>query len=120
MSETTHVFVDTQTPLSEFVAEVRSWLNIQLTRVSDKYEVWYRYENEEIAVTLGFHDYVNDRDMDFEQFRYDICVRARRDKIRVRFARYIFDTLQAKTRYRLMLVDHLQVMLAKTASSPST
>lgn len=52
----------------------------------------------------------------FEQFRYDISVRARRARIRLHFAHHIFDTLHARTSYRLVLVDDVQVVLASGAT----
>jgi hypothetical protein len=118
MSESRDIFIDSQTGMANLAKEIESLLDIQFQLISDRYETWYEYRNPRISLTLGEHDFENDRDMNFEQYRYHLSVRALnldteavRKKWRDEFASFVFQKLKATQKYRLMLVEDLQVKL---------
>ncbi|WP_017720732.1 hypothetical protein [Kamptonema formosum] len=118
MSESRDIFIDSQTGLANQAKEIESLLDIQFQLISDRYETWYEYRNSRISLTLGEHDFENDRDMNFEEYRYHLSVRAlnldteaERKKWRDDFASFVFQKLKATQKYRLMLVEDLQVKL---------
>ncbi len=118
MSESRDIFIDSPTGIVNLGKEIESLLDIQLHLISDRYETWYEYRNPRISLTLGEHDFENDRDINFEQYRYHLSVRAlnldteaERKKWRDDFASFVFQKLKATQKYRLMLVEDLQVKL---------
>ena len=67
------------------------------------------------AILIPAARYLNDRDMNFEDYNHFIVVgafnvekTAERTEIAAKFARLIFDTLKATSRYELMLVEGVQ------------
>lgn len=118
MSESRDIFIDSQTGMANLAKEIESLLDIQFQLISDRYETWYEYRNPRINLTLGEHDFENDRDMNFEQYRYHLSVialnldtEAVRKKWRDDLASFVFQKLKATQKYRLMLVEDLQVKL---------
>lgn len=118
MSESRDIFIDSQTGMANLAKEIESLLDIQFQLISDRYETWYEYRNPRISLTLGEHDFENDRDMNFEQYRYHLSVRALnldteavRKKWRDDLASFVFQKLKATQKYRLMLVEDLQLKL---------
>ncbi len=118
MSESRDIFIDSQTGMANLAKEIESLLDIQFQLISDRYETWYEYRNPRISLTLGEHDFENDRDMNFEQYRYHLSVialnldtEAVRKKWRDDFASFVFQKLKATQKYRLMLVEDLQLKL---------
>ncbi|MFN8496108.1 MAG: hypothetical protein U0350_51425 [Caldilineaceae bacterium] len=120
MSQSLDIFVDTDESLVGFVRELESLLNIKFEMVTTDYETWYEFANSEIVATVGGHDFENDCDIEFENYRYDIALRpinyetaAEWQERREKYANRIFDKLKATQRYQLLLVDNLQVKLAE-------
>jgi hypothetical protein len=118
MSESRDIFVDSEAGMANLAKEIESLLNIQFQLISDRYETWYEYRNPRISLTLGEHDFENDRDINFEEYRYYLSVialnldtEAERKKWRDEFASFVFQKLKATQKYRLMLVEDLQVKL---------
>lgn len=118
MSETKDIFIDSPTGMANLAKEIASLLDIQLQLISDRYETWYEYRHPQISLTLGEHDFENDRDINFEEYRYHLSVRAlnldsevERKKWRDEFASFVFQKLKATQKYRLMLLEELQVKL---------
>jgi hypothetical protein len=120
MSQPLDIFVDTTMPLSDFVHELESLLGIEFEYVSADDEVWYVFDNPEIVLTVGTHTFENDRDLRFEEYRYDIELRPLNYRTesewrerREKYAQLVFRALQATQKYPLLLVDDLQVKLAE-------
>ncbi|HEV2661834.1 MAG TPA: hypothetical protein VGU68_14595 [Ktedonobacteraceae bacterium] len=118
MSRQMHIFVDTEESLEDFIQMLESLLGMSAHLHSEDREVWYELQNASMFFSVGTHEYVNDRDMLFESYLYDIEMsvtdikdgeeRLRRLK---QVARSLFDTLKQSQHYQLMLVDDLQVKL---------
>lgn len=118
MARSMDIFVEADVPIQVFVKEVEMLLGIKLQRISDGEEVYYEFQNSPIIFTVGMHEFVNDRGMNFEDYRYHLSVwglnigdGAAPQKSRDEFARFIFQKLKASQRYRLMLVEDIQVKL---------
>jgi hypothetical protein len=119
MAKSIDIFVGSQIPLEDFVRELESLLEIRLQLVSSSGEKWYEFRDTHIVLTVGTHEYENSRDIDFEDYRYDIKVRAlniqteeERKKWRDDFAHHAFEKLKKMNRYRLMMIENLGVKLA--------
>ena len=118
MARSMDIFVGLEVPIKIFVKEIETVLGIKLQRISDGDEVCYEFQNAHIIFTVGMHNFVNDRDMNFEDYHYHLSVLAPNigdgadpKKWRDEFARKVFQKLKAGRRYPLMLVEDVQVKL---------
>ena len=73
-------------------------------------------------ITLTVGSMIEHRDIKFEEYPYNLSIRALnisnqldKQKWRDDFASYVFQKLKGTERYRLMLVDDLQVKLEEFA-----
>ncbi|MEZ2230461.1 hypothetical protein [Microcoleus sp.] len=122
MSRTLDIFVDFPQGLEHLIKELEFILALKLELVSDGIDHWYEFHNSTITLTVGKHDFENDRDIKFEEYPYNLSIRALnisneldRNKWRDEFASYVLHKLKATESYRLMLVDDLQVKLEEFA-----
>ena len=122
MSRTLDIFLDFPQEIEQLVKELEFILAIKFELFSDGTDNWYEFRNSIISLTLGKHDFENDRDIKFEEYPYNLSIRAlnisnelERQKWGDDFASYVFQKLKATERYRLMLVDDLQVQLEEFA-----
>ncbi|MEG4334486.1 hypothetical protein QUB40_21470 [Microcoleus sp. AT9_A2] len=122
MSRTLDIFVDFPQEIEHLIKELEFILALKLERVSDGIDHWYEFRNSTISLTVGKHDFENDKELNFEEYHYNLSIRAPnisneldRKKWRDEFASYVFQKLKATERYRLMLVDDLQVKLEEFA-----
>ena len=122
MSRTLDIFLDFPQEIEQLVKELEFILAIKFELFSDGTDNWYEFRNSTISLTLGKHDFENDRDIKFEEYPYNLSIRAlnisnelERQKWCDAFASCVFQKLKATERYRLMLVDDLQVQLEEFA-----
>jgi len=122
MSHTLDIFLDFPQGLEHLIKELELILALKFELVSDGTDNWYEFHNSTITLTLGNHDFENDKDINFEEYPYNLSIRAlkisnelERKKWRDDFASYVFQKLKATESYRLMLVDDLQVKLEEFA-----
>jgi hypothetical protein len=122
MSRTLDIFVDFPQGLEHLIKELEFILALKFELISDGTDNWYEFHNSTITLTVGNHDFENDRDIKFEEYPYNLSIRAlnisnelERKKWRDDFASYVFQKLKATERYHLMLVDDLQVKLEEFA-----
>ncbi|MEG4818292.1 hypothetical protein [Microcoleus sp. K5-D4] len=122
MSRTLDIFLDFPQEIEQLVKELEFILAIKFELFSDGTDNWYEFRNSTISLTLGKHDFENDRDIKFEEYPYNLSIRALkisneldRKKWRYEFASYVLHKLKTTERYRLMLVDDLQVKLEEFA-----
>jgi hypothetical protein len=118
MSKSLDIFIESEVPIEVFVKEMETLLGVKLQPISDDEEIFYEFRDPQIVLSVGTHDFVNDRDMNFEDYHYDLSVRAlnisaeaNRKKWRDTFARKVFQKLRASRKYPLMLVEDIQVKL---------
>jgi len=83
------------------VSELESLLGITFQRVYDHGEIWYEFKDKRVVLTIGTHEYENSCNMNFQDYHYDIEVRAlniqteeERKKWRDEFAHSIFRKLK--------------------------
>jgi hypothetical protein len=118
MSKSLDIFIESEVPIEVFVKEMETLLGVKLQPISDDEEIFYEFRDPQIVLSVGTHDFVNDRDMNFEDYHYDLSVRAlnisaeaNRKKWREKFAGTVFQKLKASRKYPLMLVEDIQVKL---------
>ncbi|MEG4625146.1 hypothetical protein Q5691_12755 [Microcoleus sp. w1-18aA5] len=122
MSRTLDIFVDFPQEIEHLIKELEFILALKLELVSDGIDNWYEFRNSTITLTVGKHDFENDKELNFEEYPYNLSIRALnisneldRKKWRDEFASYVLHKLKTTERYRLMLVDDLQVKLEEFA-----
>jgi hypothetical protein len=122
MSRTLDIFVDFPQGLEHLIKELEFILALKFELISDGTDNWYEFHNSTITLTVGNHDFENDKDINFEEYPYNLSIRALnisneldRKKLRDEFASYVLHKLKATESYRLMLVDDLQVKLEELA-----
>lgn len=120
MSQSLDIFVDAYEPITTFVLELESLLDIKFQLRTREDEIWYEVDRPKLVITMGEHEFENDSDLNFEDYRYNISLRpinyateAEWAQIRNDAAQYIFNQLKATQKYRLLLVDDVQVKLAE-------
>ncbi len=125
MAKSIDIFVDSRAPLEDFVNELESLLGITLQRFCDNGEIWYEFKNQHIVLTVGTHEYENSHNMSFQDYHYDIEVRAlniqteeERKKWRDDFAYAVFKKLKNTNSYRLMMIENLGVNLEEFDPKP--
>ena len=122
MSRTLDIFLEFPQEIEQLVKELELILAIKFELVSDGIDHWYEFRDSTITLTVGKHDFENDKDLNFEEYPYNLSIRALnisneldRKKWRDEFASYVLHQLKTTERYRLMLVDDLQVKLEEFA-----
>lgn len=111
------ILVDTEQPLQTFVHELEQLLQVSFEKWSEPDADLEGYEFSDEMYTIGIttHEYVNERDLLFEEYRYDIGIEAKyhescektNEEWRA-FAQHIFDKLKITGKYRLLMVENLQ------------
>jgi hypothetical protein len=127
MARYLNIFVDSMSEPEAFAGELESILGLPLTKVTDNEFIFYEYKDDLRWFDFGFHEQENDRDLRFEDYRYQIQVGSRRigdwqvyEKVKEDFAREIYEKLKASHKYRLMLTDDVQIKLDEFAPTPQT
>ena len=116
MARSMDIFVESAAPLKIFAKEIGTLLGVEFQAISDDTEVYYEFQNSHIIFTVGTHNFVNDRDMNFEDYHYHLSVWALNigdgvdsNRWRDEFVRKVFEKLKATRRYPLMLVEDIQM-----------
>jgi hypothetical protein len=118
MSQSLDIFVGTDEEPEALVREWAPLLGVQFHRHSRQDEVWYEAAAPRFVLTVGEHTFENDRHLNFEDYRYDISIRPTLYKteaewyhVRNTTAQRIFQNLKRANKYRLLMVDNIQVKL---------
>jgi hypothetical protein len=118
MAESINVFVASDLPLEAFVKEVASVLELQFRSVADQHDAWYETRTRQGKLTIGTHELENDRDLKFDDFKFEIDFWVNREldensaeQVRQTSGRKIFDALKQTNKFSLMLVDDVQCKL---------
>ncbi len=122
MSRTLDIFVEFPQDIEHLIKELEMILALKFELVYEGTDNWYEFRKSTITLTVGKHDFENDRNIRFEEYPYNLSIRALnisnqldKQKWRDDFASYVFQKLKGTERYRLMLVDDLQVKLEEFA-----
>ena len=120
MSQSMDIFVVTNESLTAFISALESLLNVKFQVRSRQDETWYEHVAPQLILVASEHSFENDRDLNFEEYRYDISLRpinykseADWKQIRSAAADQLFQRLKATDRYGLMLVDDVQRKMAE-------
>ena len=119
MSYHLSILIHTEEPLDRLAQELEQLLQISLKRKADEYDAWYEHDNDDVYLIVAEHELENDRELRFEDYRYDLALWPKRrpgveqynKKWRDDLAPAIFNKLKATGRYDLMLVEGVQTKL---------
>ena len=120
MSWSVSLFVDGASSLQALAAEDSTFSGIPLEYVNDDDGTRFRYYGRDFRlILLEDHGMENDRDMNFQDYRYDVSLwRNNTPKVTqaqantLEFATTLFQKFKETGRYRLMLVENVQKKLA--------
>lgn len=111
MSISMGVFVDTEISLEELAKEVGELLGLKFEYQKDEYEEWYAVRTDEGLFDVVVNDAENDRDLNFEDYKYEVRFWENRDnppehreKLRNEIGKGIFESLKSTGKYSLMYV----------------
>ncbi|HEX8220785.1 MAG TPA: hypothetical protein VF914_16460 [Chloroflexia bacterium] len=122
MSRSTDIFIDADMTLSALASELGTILGLKLYRMSNEHETWYEYKVPAFLLQLGEHAFGADQGLNFQEYRYHISIypvvleqRTEEDWLNWREtqATSVFEKLKSTGKYKLMMVDDLQVLLAQ-------
>jgi uncharacterized protein (DUF1697 family) len=119
MSDSINIFLQSKVSFDEVAKEIEALLSITFEFSSDIYSTRYEWADTHIAITLYTDvDYDNDRDMLFEEYQYELEIRAlnfRKPKDReehmYKTAYAVFAQLKELHKYPLMMTYDLQEKL---------
>jgi hypothetical protein len=113
-----NLFVAAETNFDEFVQEINNILGLKLQKQKDEYDEWYAARTEEGLFEAWVHNFENDRDLRFEEYKYEITYWVNKslapemiEEKQNEVGRRLFDKLKATKRYPLMLVYDVQSKL---------
>ncbi len=118
MARYINVFVDTQESPSDFASSLESILGIQLQKVNRE-PIYYEYsDGNSRSFDFGEHYLENETDLNFEDYKYQIEIgtfntssHEEKRKLGLEFAQQLFDALKKSGKYRVMLVDSIDIKL---------
>lgn len=124
MSHRVQIFVATATPLIDFVGGLETLLGVSLNyspmSIGMGYEGYHAWDGKAVFVALqGGHDLETDKDMNFEDYQYQISIEGATNDAEVReqslydFAYTVFQKLRGLKKYNLMMTDDLQKKIAE-------
>lgn len=118
MSISMGVFVDTEISLEDLAKEVGELLGLKFVYQKDEYDEWYAVRTDEGLFDIVINDAENDRDLNFEDYKYEVRFWENRDKepeererLRTEVGRKIFEKLKSIGKYPLMYVYDAQQKL---------
>ena len=109
------ILIRTEERLDQLAQELEQLLQISLERKADEYDAWYEHDNDDVYLVVAEHELENDRELRFEDYRYDLTIWSKRrpgveqynKRWRDDLAPAIFNKLTATGRYELLLYDLL-------------
>jgi hypothetical protein len=114
------IFLDCNDPLSEVVSRIAPVLGVKFKEFAADGLPFYEGRSPDWIATISRHGYENDRDLNFEDFMYEIGFRAIRDVSYEQHERNtrsdvkeLFERLKPVLKCDMMLVDNLQRKLAE-------
>jgi len=118
VSTSIDVFLKSDYDIENLLGALNNLLDINLSKVKLDEEKWYEHKHTNVLISFGNHSFINDNNMDFESYNYDIAIRTfgikdpvKRVKICKEFARRVFDVLKETGKYDLMMVEGVQTKL---------
>lgn len=120
MADHIDIFIDPYSNLSleDFVQTLKALLHVDFERATHGSEVWYEFRDAYVVVTVGEHDYEDDRNLTFRDYRFDIEVRALNIKTEAERKEWrdgrsysLFERLKDTRQFSLLLVENLNTKL---------
>ena len=127
MSRKFHIFVDTKLDQAEFTKEFTLISGLILNHKPDEYGGRYETQQPEFLLDLSTHDFDNDRNLNFEAYRYDVRLipfgitsDQEWSNFLAKVVRPLYLKMKAAGDFSLMLVDDLQAKLEEFNPQLST
>lgn len=121
MSRGMDVFIASEDTLEDLVKNLELLLKLSARRFSEDGEIWYELQDDQTLFSVGTHEYINNKGINFEDYQYDVEVSAINIKdVRERMkhledaAYFIFNQLKNTHKYSILLVDDLQSKVAES------
>ncbi|MEZ4668701.1 MAG: hypothetical protein R3E39_12385 [Anaerolineae bacterium] len=119
MSRNINIFVQTDEDENVFVSKLEGELGIQFEVKHNSFGTLYSFFDSNYRwCEVGKHSLVNDRNMLFENYQYQIEIgvsnsgsATEREQALLEYAKTIFDRLRATRLYRIMLVEDVQIKI---------
>ncbi len=115
MADNVGVFIQTDKSLEKLAEEVGCLLELKFEHQKDDYDEWYAVRTGEGLYDIGVHGLDNDRDMNFEDYQYEVRFwentdnsPEERERLQKVVGRKIFERLKSTKKYPLMLVFDVQ------------
>ena len=114
MSRTSEVYVASTCGLESLVSTLEKQLGLTFRRCEEVWGPRYEAYDHQIGIAVLEHDLVDDRDMEFTRYPYEISVEGldpdpvSRERQRQDYARMIYEKLTALDAYDLMLTEDAQ------------
>ena len=116
MSDSIDIFLQSKTAFDEIAKEIEILLNVSFTLSSDVFGPVYEWADTHTSLALSADfDYDNDRDMLFEEYQYDLEIRALnfmepkdREDHMYKTAYAVFAQLKESHKYPLLMTYNLQ------------
>ena len=115
MSRSIKIFIDSSLPLERLAEDLKLVLHLDFQQRQDRDETYFEAVGAPAYMTFGTHDFENDGDLHFQNYRFDLSIEApyppegeESPTSEEVLSRRIYDVLRASGRYRIMLVDNLQ------------
>ena len=122
MSRSMDIFIAADITLTTMASELETILGLKLYEVSNEGETWYEHKTSAILLQLSEHHFGADQGLNFREYRHHISIypgtrdqRTEEDWVNWREAQVtpVFERLKSTGKYRLMMVDDLQVLLSQ-------
>lgn len=115
MSRSVNIFIDTDLSLGKIVSHIEMLIGVKLDQYDDDGDLYFEYKDSPMYLTFGAHDFLNDRDMNFEDYVFMLDVRAigihnaeERISQQKIMGQEIYNKLKGTSNFKLMLVDDVQ------------
>ena len=123
MSRIISVFIDYPQPIAKLAALLEPILAVRFTHFTNDNPGFFEARTNDSIIVLSTHDYDNDRDLNFEDYSYELQFRPIRDKrfeqrelAALRQAKNAFEDIKKILSLKMILVDDLQRKLDSSGS----
>ena len=127
MSRVISIFVNCLDPIEKLESQIEPILSVHFNELTSNDAKGFEARTRDSVIAIRRHDFENDRDLNFEDYSYEIQIRPIRDQLydlherrTLAYARTAFADLQPVLKCNMMLVDDLQHKLGEYHPAPST
>jgi hypothetical protein len=115
LSRVISIFLDCLEPIERLESQLEPILSVHFKELTGKGTKVFEARTRDSVIAIRRHDFENDRDLNFEDYSYEIQIRPIRDQLydlherrTLSYARSAFAELKSVLKCNMMLVDDLQ------------